>query len=185
MMHTGDCITSHVARPPTFHSERGRREIAEENRRRADRSASGENEKRLSSTWIGSGAEKELPARRRSARTNSLSLSLPGSLALSPYGNREIHTRPFPPVCTPETPASFPRPLEHARFFFAIRARRKCILQYIMKCILQYIWKIRSFLQHLSQSWNITTLEYFYYYKNYINAFVLLFTHDYVYVGAS
>lgn len=72
-------VASHCAlppRPPTFHSgERARREIPGENRRRSERASertsgraiAGENEKRLSSTWIGSGAEKRASGGKESS----------------------------------------------------------------------------------------------------------------------
>lgn len=115
---------------PRFTRESVRREIAEENRGRAggragDR-ASGENEKRLSSTWIGSGAEKELPARRRRVQTR---LSAPAPLASLSHcllmviaKSTLVHFRPFVPRKRP------PHFRDRARtypLFFATRTRRK------------------------------------------------------------
>lgn len=87
VMHTGSCvITLHIA-AATSHASLGRAHGGKSPRKiggeradgRAGDRASGENEKRLSSTWIGSGAEKELPARKRRAQTR-LSASPPRPL---------------------------------------------------------------------------------------------------------
>jgi len=84
--------------PPTFYSvertagnHRGKSEARERLRVRTRKPP-------LSSTWIGSGAEKEFPARTRRARTRLCPLR--SHLALSPYGNREIHTRSLPEMST-------------------------------------------------------------------------------------
>lgn len=147
MMHTGDCITSRVARPPTFRStERA-------GNRRGKSEASGENEKRLSSTWIGSGAEKELPARRRSARTTSLSPPLPllsHCLLMVITKSTLVHFRPF----IPPGNARLVSEIARTRCFFFFRDSRTKKIYFIYARI---IYKKKLF---------ATKLECFYYYKN-------------------
>lgn len=89
-----DCIVLHIA-ATTSHVSLGRAHGGKSPRKIGGKRAitGWELENRLSSTWIGSGAEKEFPARTRCARMRLCPLC--SYLALSPYGNREIHTRSF------------------------------------------------------------------------------------------
>jgi len=109
-MRVGGCITLHAPRLPTFRSGEyaagNRRGKSEASERTSERVIAGENEKRLSSTWIGSGAEKEFPAGTRRARTRRNPLR--PHLALSPHDDHEIRTRSLPP--------SRPYPVTHPLF---------------------------------------------------------------------
>lgn len=92
----------HIAHATTSHVSLGRVHGGKSPRKIGGERAS-ENEKCSSSTWIGSGAEKEFPPgtrhvwMRRSARTRSVRIVL--------YDNHEICTRspPASPVRTPKT----------------------------------------------------------------------------------